>query len=505
MKKKKTIMLAISTLSLFMSAGCSGSFASIRANMNRETTDTYIYVNPFDTTDNSETEPETTDMSMREETVTEESTAKETERETSAAETTICETSIPSTEQEYDSIDVDRMSTLRYLDISDTTGNRTVWYKAHDNSNILYLYSDDCWLFWNFSDKGIVGIGKDSLNAKSYSNSISNSENVAFTEMYAGFTAEIEDGRYLKVNNYYNEAGITCINTTLTFMDGSIPRYTRNLNKDLTADLFDASYTNGFYVITATYTWNGSNYVANLYLYINCSSNLEADFNAYICDGCISPSHEKDHMPGSRQRDVQEMIEAKGITPENSLDCYIAYPYEAPGQSPENYVLDTYFWINKADEIISGNEDSSQAYKALLLHDWMTENLIFDSYKANYLENPRYYGHYDTGKYYVSECNVGVCRDYVNIYAIMCRRCGIPCIILGNSAEGHVWNAVYLYDRWLEVDITCDIERYALTADATDVTEATVSNTHCYTDFCNWKTKYYMPTASEVNKWLHPM
>ena len=211
--------------------------------------------------------------------------------------------------------------------------------------------------------------------------------------------------------------------------------------------------------------------------------------------------------PTTRQAKITEMIEAKGITPENSLSCDIAYPYEAQDQAEYNgystYVSDTEYWIDKSDEILAGHENDSAAYKALLLHDWMTENLVYDWYKAKRLNNPRYYGHYHTGEFYVSQCYVGVCRDFTNIYAIMCRRHGIPCIILGNTAEGHVWNAVYLYDQWIEVDLTGDIDREARNEDVTDVTPATQENTHSFRHFCSYAYSDLMPVESEINTWLH--
>ena len=403
---------------------------------------------------------------------------------------------------------VDRASSCSYMIWDKAPEAADVYFRAKDHSNIFYEYGGDFWDFWKFSDKGIVGIGKDYINGISVINEHENTENNAYSEMYAGFRASIKNGRYLKIEHYYNSHDISCKNIKIMFMDGSIPDYDIDPDKNVTADMSDASYCNGFYDIKAEYESGGHTFGAHLYMFVNCPSNDEADFRAYICcgrsayrtrwdeDGCMT-----------RQAKIRDMIEAKGITAENSLDYNISYPYEAKGQAEYNgcstYVEDTGFWLNMADKILSGHENDSAAFKALLLHDWMTENLIYDSYKVNYLENPRYYGHYDTGLYYVSDCKVGVCRDYVNIYAIMCRKYGVPCIILGNTAKGHVWNAVYLDGEWVEVDLTGDIGRYANTSDVTNVTEATVDNTHCYKNFCNYRDNEIMPVASEVNSWLH--
>ena len=396
---------------------------------------------------------------------------------------------------------VDRTSSREYFAWAKDPELSSLAYDIDDTNNLFYAYGNDYWQFWRFTDNGIVGIGKDRLNSKSFSADIINSENVAYAEMYAGFIASIKDNRYLEIKHYYNDTSFSCTKISITFMNKNTPSYTVASNKDLSADLYDESYTNGFYAITADYVKDDITYRASMYLYLNCASNAESDFNAYICYGRLANPREKSKGPMTRQTEIEEMISAKGITPENSLNYNLAYPYEAEDYA--NYRYDTDYWINKSDEIIKGNENASDAYKACLLHDWMTENLVYDYYKANYLGDPRYHGHYDTGEYYVSKCYVGVCRDFVNIYAIMCRRAGVPCIILGNSSEGHVWSAVYLYDQWLEVDLTGDIQRYARNADVTDVTPATNDNTHCYTHFCNYAYSDLMPTASEVNKWLH--
>lgn len=487
MRKIKASITIISLMvSLIISTGCSNKPADTNSN-------------PFDTTSQNVAVETTEDSTESVEITTEvpvETTAPSVTESTNESVTTDSSNE-PSVNQKV----VDRTSSRKYLAWVKSPEMSSLAYDIDDSNNLFYAYGNDYWQFWRFADNGVVGIGKDRINAKSFVADIVNSENTAFAEMYAGFTANISNGRYLEVKHYYNDTSFTCTKITMTFMDGNIPSYTVASNNDLSADLYDESYTNGFYAITADYVKDDVAYRANLYLYVNCASNAESDFNAYICYGRLANSYEKSKGPMTRQAEIEEMISAKGITPENSLNYNLAYPYEADDYA--NYQFDTNYWISKSDEILKGNENASDAYKACLIHDWMTENLVYDYYKANYLTDPRYYGHYDTGEYYVSNCYVGVCRDFVNIYAIMCRRAGVPCIILGNSNEGHVWSAVYLYDHWLEVDLTGDIERYARHADVTDVTPATNDNTHCYRHFCNYAYSDLMPNASEVNKWLH--
>ena len=400
---------------------------------------------------------------------------------------------------------VDRISSLAHYNWEKDPINSSNGFNTTDVNNIFYMSGNDAWVFWRFANEGIVGCGKDYMNAYDVYDKITNTENVAYAETYVGFTASIEN-KTLYVNNYYNINGIKCSDIKITFMNGTAPRYTVTDDKNITADLSDESYVNGYYVITAKYASAEHEYIANMYMFINYASNDDADFEAYVCYGRHLYSFETEG-PTTRQAKITEMIEAQGITPENSLSYDIAYPYEAQDQAEYNgystYVSDTEYWIDKSDEILAGHENDSAAYKALLLHDWMTENLVYDWYKANKLDNPRYYGHYHTGEFYVSKCYVGVCRDFTNIYAIMCRKHGIPCIILGNTAEGHVWNAVYLYDQWIEVDLTGDIDREARNEDVTDVTPATQENTHSFRHFCSYAYSELMPVESEINTWLH--
>lgn len=483
MKKTKSFIAALMLLvSAFTVSGCSDLTADTQSTAAKTTNEVTITTTTSTTTTTAvTTTPVTT---------------------TSPVETT----PVPTTQEPVVNKTVDRISGLSHSDWKKAPIESSKAFHTTNTSNIFYMDGNDTWAFWRFTDTGIVGCGLDYLNAYNAYDKIVNTENVAYAETYFGFTASIKN-KTLSVNNYYNLDGVKCSDIKITYMNGTTPRYTVTADEGITADLSDESYVNGYYVITAEYTSvNEHKYIANMYLLINYASNNDSDFEAYICYGRHFYSFETEG-PTTRQAKITEMIEAKGITPENSLSYNIAYPYEAKGQAEYNgystYVSDTEYWINKSDEILAGHENDSAAYKALLLHDWMTENLVYDWYKANKLDNPRYYGHYHTGEFYVSKCYVGVCRDFVNIYAIMCRKHGIPCIILGNTAEGHVWNAVYLYDQWLEVDITGDIDREARNADVTDVTAATQENTHSFKHFCSYAYSDLMPVASEINSWLH--
>ena len=76
--------------------------------------------------------------------------------------------------------------------------------------------------------------------------------------------------------------------------------------------------------------------------------------------------------------------------------------------------------------------------------------------------------------------------------------------MLNPASKKHVWNAIYVDNRWYEVDLTDDIARHATTESITDVTPADFDNTHNYYGFCNYK--YNTDSfPEEVNEFLHPM
>ena len=86
----------------------------------------------------------------------------------------------------------------------------------------------------------------------------------------------------------------------------------------------------------------------------------------------------------------------------------------------------------------------------------MSENLAYDHYKVDVLGTPRAFYYNDfSGTYDTWVTKAGVCHDFANIFATMCRAQGIPCNTLDN--RGHTWNLVYVNNSWVEVDMTYDI------------------------------------------------
>lgn len=170
-----------------------------------------------------------------------------------------------------------------------------------------------------------------------------------------------------------------------------------------------------------------------------------------------------------RRDAMAQLMDVYGVTPENSLDYsddFWAYP--VPADLNWQYRCDNRRWIGLARELV-GDEILPDAQKAVLVHDWMTDNLAYDNYKAYGLEMTRAKYHNDySGKYSMWDTHVGVCADFATVYAIMLRSVGVPCVCIDEDDE-HAWNVAYIDGQWVEIDLTYDIKRYVMTEDVQDV------------------------------------
>lgn len=124
-------------------------------------------------------------------------------------------------------------------------------------------------------------------------------------------------------------------------------------------------------------------------------------------------------------------------------------------------VVETSKWAALSKKILSKYpDDISDATKVSMFIEYISYNIAFDQYRANVLmsngnsnraEEAGDMDHVDPANY-TYENHVGVCWDYVNILAIMCRANGIPCTSVEN--DEHTFNAVYLNGHWYPFDIT---------------------------------------------------
>ena len=291
-------------------------------------------------------------------------------------------------------------------DLTEYEDRFTLFYTNAESEQNLFKTDgkNTLWYFFDFAQKGTVGIGLfDKARSDKYNDEYINDTIVAYTEMYYGFKAEIIDGRTLSVENYTNLSGVEYTDLEIQYERPDIicPNYTVDYDKTtLTADLYDESFINGCYVITGTYEYKGETNTCNLYLYVNCKSNDPSDYNFYICHG-ESDGHQlgEDDSPAKIRVNANKLLKKSNITPENSLNLDIAYPYCALDR--QTFVFDTPNWVSKSKEIVADYKSASKAFKATLLHDWIIKNMAYDSYRMNYLDGkPRYKDYCDTDSFY---------------------------------------------------------------------------------------------------------
>ena len=88
--------------------------------------------------------------------------------------------------------------------------------------------------------------------------------------------------------------------------------------------------------------------------------------------------------------------------------------------------------------------DESDYQKALWLHDWLLNQLEYDSsLKWSSAES-------------ALTRSLGTCQAYESAYALLLTAAGIPNVETRDTYDGHTWNAVKLNGEWYQVDCTWD-------------------------------------------------
>ena len=168
------------------------------------------------------------------------------------------------------------------------------------------------------------------------------------------------------------------------------------------------------------------------------------------------------------RKDMDVILANNNIRPDNSTYTDPVYYPIVPVAEGEKTDVD--FWISKSNEIVeSGWTD---AHKVSALYEYIIDNLAYDYWVVRNTDaNSRSFYHNDfKGTYFTSNTKVGVCEDFANILAIMCRAQGIPAIKIADSR--HAWNYIYIadYNRWMSVDVTGDLRYSCNSKDSTEWT-----------------------------------
>lgn len=132
----------------------------------------------------------------------------------------------------------------------------------------------------------------------------------------------------------------------------------------------------------------------------------------------------------------------------------IHYPFKS---NTSRYPDNSGKWRQLAHEICP-DDNANEYVKARALFAWMQSNIAYDSDATSGNMDYRWAVAAKAGSakgYTMWDSRLGKCMDFVNAYAIMCRKLGIPCHAVSNKA--HTWNAVYLNGRWELVDVNSGI------------------------------------------------
>ena len=144
---------------------------------------------------------------------------------------------------------------------------------------------------------------------------------------------------------------------------------------------------------------------------------------------------------------IADLILVTGITAYNFV-CKPESPYLTNGEAT--------LWDTQteelADEICAGCETDEEKVKAI--YEWIIHNFEYD------------YDYYAFIQYFnvrrTLHTRKGVCYDFSNLFAALCRSQNIPCYVVDgtpydNSTESHTWNRVFYNNSWWDVDVTNDI------------------------------------------------
>lgn len=319
------------------------------------------------------------------------------------------------------------------------TAGVATWHassKEHDITvNSILTYEDGA--IWNFADCTAVGAGV-------------NSDIAVPSEADYGFIVTVLDSNSVDITAYNNsDEYIVPVKVTAELSTG-------NLETTESHDVYTiAGYddcTNGFGAVSVSFS-NGRTLVAGVFkengrLYaVNINSNKTIATNAV-----------------DRRLVLAKLMQDAGITEENCVSTDPIYYPIVPVNKGE--VTDTAYWVKKSSELVE--DDWTDAHKIMTFYNYVIDNFAYDDWAVAQGSNNRCFEYADfTGKYYISNTNVGVCEDFSQVIAIMCRAQGIPALVLHNKT--HAVTVAYIedYSRWFLIDSTDDIENDAYQEDYT--------------------------------------
>ena len=377
-----------------------------------------------------ETKPvQTIEESVTEESVTEEPVLEqstETVPETVPVAEPTAETTEPAKTNEYVTVDA-------------------TWHestKIHDGLNVNSALKFEDRLVWNFSDCTAVG--------QSATDDVTTA-----TEADYGFIIRVIDNDTVIVDPYDNSnTGIVPVVVTAEVASGD---YTSTE----TADTYEihgyADCVNGLGLIKVTFSDNiiltAGVFKENDRLYaVNINKDTRKATKIIDC-----------------RLAFESLMEKAGITEADAVYTEPIYYPIVPVNEGET--TDTAYWVAESSKIVES--DWSDAHKVMTFYNYIIDNFAYDYWARSKGEHSRWFYYNDfSGKYYISKTHVGVCEDFSQVFAILCRAQGIPALEIHNGT--HAMAAAYVedYGRWILVDTTADIMHDAYQEDYTVWTDA---------------------------------
>lgn len=311
--------------------------------------------------------------------------------------------------------------------------------KSHDITvNTMLNYDNK--VICNFNDTVAVGVDGDTGV-------------MTTTESKTGFILSVIDDDSVKVTFYNN--GTDYAKPVKLSAELSTSNFVDDSGKTEYIISGYSTCSNGFGVVEMSLS-NGWAIQAGI---------LKEDGHLYATNLC-KPEKAQNIVDFRLQMD--SILAANGMTPDNCRYTDPIYYPIVPVNA--NECTDTAYWVNKSNEIVES--EWTDAHKVKVFYDYILDNMAYDYWVVEKGAHSRTFYKKDyTGTYFTSVTNVGVCEDFANIVAIMCRAQGIPAVKA--YVDSHAWSYIYIedYGRWISVDPTRDIVYGCYSEDTSKWTE----------------------------------
>lgn len=299
--------------------------------------------------------------------------------------------------------------------------------KVHDDLNVNSALKFEDRLVWNFSDCTAVG--------QSATDDVTTA-----TEADYGFIIRVIDNDTVIVDPYDNsDTGIVPVTVTAEVASGD---YTSTETLDTYEITGYSDCVNGLGLVKVTFSddiiLTAGVFKENDRLYaVNINKNTAKATRIINC-----------------RLAFENLMDKAGITAADAVYTDPIYYPIVPVNAGE--ITDTAYWVKESSNIVES--DWSDAHKVMEFYNYVIDNFAYDDWIISKGKRGRCFYYEDfTGKYYISKTRVGICEDFAQVFAIMCRAQGIPALEIHNGK--HAMAAAYVedYGRWILIDTTADI------------------------------------------------